>query len=249
MRPLLNGKRLAAAVLLATATGSASAAGVLIGPLRLELGVHTPRATLSFTNSGERSIDLETDVQTWTQQDDGNEVKTPSDDIVISPAFATVPPGKTQLFRLAMRQPLPPAAERAYRVLLSDVSDDAEETPASLGENAIKLRFPVTHSLPLFLQTLAESEPAKLAMDACPAPAGEVCLRVRNTGEHHTGLNEITLNSDGWKQQISPHATLLAGGTLLFKVAAPQLKSSLVEVSITADDGTTVNASVNRAQP
>jgi fimbrial chaperone protein len=203
----------------------------MIGPLRLDLGPHARVASVTLTNEGGETLNYQAEVQTWSQS-----ATTPNaaatDDIIVSPPISALPPGKAQIFRVALRHPLQPGAERGYRVVLVDVTPPP---PPGAGPPAISFR--ISQSLPLYVQTVSGGKPA-LAVDTCLLTDPKLlCVRVRNDGVLHTTVRRITFRSGGWTAAITPNTVLLAGGDQPFNIVRPAglAKDASVSVSVDAE--------------
>jgi fimbrial chaperone protein len=206
---------------------AALAGPMLIGPTVLEINPRARVAVLFVTNRGDGPLELQTEVLNWTQSEAADQ-NTTSDEIVVSPAIATVPPGRQQVFRVALRRPLPPGSERAFRVVVTD--DSQTYSPSGEGVN---LGFRIAHSLPLFVQTVKESRPA-LQLEACSASIRQVCVRVRNEGTRHTVVRRVSFVRDDWSRELTPNAVLLAGSARSFAVPTTDAPNGGIQIKVEA---------------
>lgn len=209
----------AASIVAVLAMASSARAGpeLSIGPLSLEISPRSRIAVLEIGNYRSVPVDLQAAVTTWSQNG-GQDSHAPTDDVVISPAITEVPPGRRQVFRIAYRGVPDPAREQAFRVLVADVT--APDAPAA--GSAASITFRITNSVPLFVRATLKGAPA-LALAGCPAPAGQACLTVLNSGAVHAKVREIRMSGQGWTATLAPNATVLAGGSRAFtsRIGAP----------------------------
>ena len=210
------------------------AGGIAIGPLSLEIGPRARIAVLGVTNRGTAPIDLQAEALAWSQAG-ATDALEPTDEIVVSPAIATVPPGKEQLFRVAVRRPLPPGAEQAFRVVVSDVSDPEAADAASGSGGAPAVQFRLAHSIPLYVQTLRSGQP-ELGVEPCPAAGNAVCVRVRNEGTRRAVVRRVTLQGGGWAHELATGTVVLAGGARTFTVPAGAARGARLAVHVDAGD-------------
>ncbi|MDB5480000.1 MAG: putative pili assembly chaperone transrane protein [Caulobacteraceae bacterium] len=194
---------------LALAARALAGSGISVGPLSLEISPRSRVAVLEIGNYRSEPLDLQASVVDW-RQENGEDRLAPTEDVVVSPAITSVPPGKRQIFRLAFRGVPDPERERAFRVMVADVS-----APATKPETEASVSFRVTNSVPLFVRPNMKVAP-QLAIAACHAPGHEACLEVRNTGAAHTRVRRIAMSGSGWTQTLTPNVVLLAGTRRVF---------------------------------
>lgn len=206
--------------------------GFSIGPLSLEISPKTRVAVLQVGNFRSTPLDLQASVWSWSQQT-GRDQLTPSDDVIVSPAIASVPPGKRQIFRLAFRGPPNPEREQAFRLMVADVSP---APPPNTGATASVI-FRVTDSLPMFVRATMKGAP-QLEIGSCAAPEHQACIEVRNTGALHAKVRRIVINGQGWTQTLTPNATVLAGGQRWFTAPIGAARPGHVSVQVESDSAT-----------
>jgi fimbrial chaperone protein len=212
---------------------------IMIGPLRLDLGPRVRVASVTLTNEGPETLNYQAKVETWSQSA-AMPNTAPTDDIIVSPPISALPPGKAQIFRVALRHPLPPGAERGYRVILTDVTPPP---PPNAGPPQINFR--IAQSLPLFVQTAPGGKPA-LAVGACPSgDPGQLCVHIQNEGDLHTLVRKVTFKSGDWTAGIAPNAVLLAGGGQPFTIVCPKALPKDARIAVTVDaEGASVSGTI-----
>ncbi len=176
-------------------------------------------------------LDLQASVVSWSQAA-GQDRLTPTDDVIVSPAIASVPPGKRQIFRLAFRGTPSPEREQAFRLMVADVS----APPANTGAEA-SITFRITDSLPLFVRTTMKGAP-RLEIGSCASPEHQACVEIRNPGALHVKVRRIVISGPGWAQTLTPNATILAGGGRWFTAPISQARPGHVSVQVEADGAT-----------
>jgi fimbrial chaperone protein len=211
-------RNLLAVVCFATAS-SASAIGLQVTPIMLELAPRAAADGLWLSNTGESPLTAQVRVYHWSQRD-GEEQLEPSRGLVISPPMLQLDAGARQLVRVIRTGPPPAAgaAEDAYRVVVNEVP-----TAATKGAG---LNFVLRYSIPVFVA------PAN-GDDAKPAPQlgwtlrrdGErVVLDVRNDGSAHAQLSAVDfIGADGRRTSINAGLLgyVLAGARMQWTLDAP----------------------------
>ena len=178
-----------------------SAHAVTISPVMIELSNAKRVVSVTISNPSDQPINFQAETLSW-RQSDGNDHYEPTDELVVAPPIAQIPPKSKQIFRVAMRVPNLNNDERAYRLILEDVS---EVSATQLG--VVNIRF--RHNLPVFVVP-ADEEKISLRWSKCSAPAGQGCVRLDNEGNRRIRFLELVVAGDGWQKTIS-------GGTVLSK--------------------------------
>jgi fimbrial chaperone protein len=172
-------------LLFIVAAHAASGASVSINPVRLNLGAQQPVGSLSLTNQGTEPVVLQLDVAAWTQSD-GQDVDTPTDDLLATPPMVSIAPGATQLVRVGLRHPAPSAQERSYRLFLQEIPN---ETVANTSALQFRLRFAV----PVFVPTADTSDPS-LIWDASESN-GTLTVRAHNASSRHVQVISMSTHA------------------------------------------------------
>jgi fimbrial chaperone protein len=154
------------------------------------------------TNHGAVPVTVQIEAADWKQKQ-GRDLLTPSQDFFASPPFATLAPGARQTVRV-MARPSDGAREHAYRLLVSELPDEAG------GDGVhVLLQF----SVPVFVRAAPPSRP-QLSWSA-----QDGVLRVTNSGAQAVKLNGVTL--DGAVRDTGL-VYLLPGASRSLGAAGPQ---------------------------
>ncbi len=188
--------RWGAALLLLAATGlvalPARAAGNLaVSPTRVELG-DTGTATIAVRNDGDAGSVLQISVMRWLDSPMPDALE-PAPELMAVPPVFTLPAGRQQVIRLALRDRTRPAVERSYRLLIAEVPP-----PAAGGAQPGGVTFSLGFNVPVF-----QKPPGALAAPVWsiePAAGGPV-LGLRNTGQAHVQVSNI-LVQDGASRSL-----------------------------------------------
>lgn len=201
----------------ARAQTGAPSGGVRISPVMLEIARERRATSFRIENSGAAPRSFAVEAQAW-RQDDGRDVLSPTEDLIVTPSVFEAAPGRAQIVRVALSLGRSaPGPERAYRLILTEIGAD---TP----ENGVRLRLQV--SLPLFTRT--GDAPA----GALAASRTDDGVRIVNVGATHVRLAEIFAGDA--PLEATPRY-LLAGESFVRR--AP---SGAVRARFTANDGAPV---------
>jgi len=202
-----------AAILVIVMTDSAAEAQALsVQPVNVFLAPGQRATTVTVSNQGTGKTAVQIRAFAWSQEN-GDDQLTPSDQVVISPPIATIPPGGNQVVRLILR--LPPLSgdqESSYRIIVDQIPP-----PAEPGIVHIILRL----SIPIFAEPTSRAAPnVQFHLDVS---GGRLFLVGVNGGLRHETLRNIELlTTDGRKLKplpgLSPY--VLAGANRRWSIAA-----------------------------
>ena len=171
--------------MVALSTAHAEAAGgIQIAPVMVALSANHHISSLRLRNGRDRAVSFEADVYAWSQ-DRGEDVLTPTRDVLISPGVFEVPAGHEQIVRLGVATS-GGGAERAYRLVL-------RELPAPLPRSNA-LGFTLEMSLPVFItpvgarpDLLSRIEPSGGAPRLLLCNQGSAHLQILSVADPHSG--------------------------------------------------------------
>lgn len=216
----------------------ALAGGFRLSPVRVTFTDKVSANRVTVYNDGASAVSIQTETALWRQRD-GVDVLTPTDSLLVSPPIFTVPPGRSQVVRVASRLPLAPtrATEDTFRLFFAELP--GAEAPQQ--ESGLSLRLKL--SIPVFVEASAKAkaEPVARLMAASPAPR----LSLANEGGAHLQLLTLSLRERaGGKPivELTRPLYLLAGNRRLLDLAPPgealTLPEQELEVVLVTDSGT-----------
>ncbi|MYM72506.1 fimbria/pilus periplasmic chaperone [Duganella sp. FT134W] len=167
-----------------------AAANLQISPVMINLRVGQGATGINLQNLGEAPVYGQVRVYLWEQKD-GDDVLTPTQDVVASPPIIQIGPKSSQIIRLVRRSEQLPASELTYRILIDEIPKD--DGPASGVD--IRLRY----SVPLFVLPADERAAPVLAWSVFKKD-GFWMLRVRNTGTQRAQIGALELSNAAGKQ-------------------------------------------------
>jgi fimbrial chaperone protein len=157
-----------------------------VTPLRVELSASGQTGALTLRNQDDAAVVVQAEAMLWTQAD-GQDQLAPTRDLLVSPAVFTIPANGSQLVRVALRRPPDGERELSYRLLLTEVPQQASPEFTGL---SVALRI----SLPAFVAPTAPAEP-KLEWSARRAADGMISLAARNAGTAHARTLNFTVTT------------------------------------------------------
>jgi fimbrial chaperone protein len=145
---------------------------------------------INMQNLGEVAVYGQVRVYQWDQKD-GDDVLTPTQDVVASPPIIQIGAKSSQIIRLVRRSEQLPAGELTYRILIDEIPKD--DGPASGVD--IRLRY----SVPMFVLP-ADDRGAPVLAWAVFKKDGVWMLRVRNSGTQRAQIGALELSNAAGKQ-------------------------------------------------
>lgn len=211
MRRFIFALRRAAVSLLFT-SAAVQAADFAVTPIRVDLAPGARSALVTVTNDDTRPLRMQLRLTEWTQDVDGKDVFTESEDLIYFPKLFSVDPKDKRLVRIGVRSPAGPA-ERTYRLFLDELPD--QNAPAAQSAITFSVRF----ALPIFLIPAAPS--ARAEIESLSVERGVVRVKVRNLGNQHFRIESVQVKSgDAFSQEIAGWY-LLAGASRMHVVEIP----------------------------
>ncbi len=197
----------------------AQAGSFAVQPTRLELGPARPSGALTVRNEGAAPLSFQVKGMRWTQDEEGQEHHTETEDLIYFPKLLTLSPGQSAVIRLGLRQP-PGALEKTYRLFIEEL---APPVPAEAGPQA-RIRVLVRLGAPVFVAPLAPRQ--QLTLAAFDLARGQVRWTLHNEGSRHEVFQAVALRgldaagAEVFKQAFSERY-FLAGAARRFRVDLP----------------------------
>lgn len=196
-----------ALLLCSTWGGLAAAANLQISPVMINFRAEQTAAGIALQNLGDAPVYGQVRVFTWDQQD-GDEVLTPTQELVASPPIVQIAANGSQTIRLVRTSAAKNDAERTYRVLIDEVAG-----PDSAATSGVDIRL--RYSVPVFVATPGEAGDPAVAWTFYRKD-GAWMLKLVNSGRKRAQIGAmIVTNKDGKEFTISKglFGYVLAGRT------------------------------------
>lgn len=161
---------------------AASAAGLQVTPITLEIAHGDTSAVLWLANTGTAALQAQVRVVEWTQADHEDRLDT-TRDLVASPPMLEVAAGARQLVRIVRTSGATPATrERSFRLLV-------DELPGAGGGQG-GVQFLMRYSVPVFIAPDQPQPAPRLQWHLRTQPPA---LEVVNTGSARAQLSEVAI--------------------------------------------------------
>lgn len=217
VRDKLGAVAILAAIALA-APIEAQAGALSVSPTTIDLPASGGAAVLYVANRGTQPTTVQVESFDWTQTD-GTDRLDASQALQISPPFAQLAPGQRQIIRLLVRPGGGSQAERAFRLVVSELPNPA--SPVNL-----RMRVLLQFSVPVFAGPAHAISP-QLVWDARVA-AGSLLLTARNDGNTRAKLTSLRLvTAKGRKRNVAPGSIVyvLSGASRQWAITASDISA------------------------
>lgn len=211
--------------------GDALAGALSVSPMRIELSVRHPVATLEVTNEGPEPITIQLERMAWTQAD-GEDFYTSSAALIATPSVFELAPHAHQVLRIALRDRAGMTSERAYRLYAAEVP-----VLQHLATNGLQMSLRV--GVPVFVEPGEGA--SRLEGEIIMQSDGHPAVKLRNVGNHYIRATSVeVLDTHGralWSARAP--AYLLAGGEHQWPVdAGKPLPSDMpLRISVQTESG------------
>ena len=193
--------------LAAIGSSQVMAAGLEVSPISLSLPPGVQASSFVFSNAGQNVLHAQARVYRWTQDANGEDVLSPTQDLLLSPPILSLQPQAQQEIRVLINPSIAPtlgSAEGHYRLIVDEIP--APAAPSSKRSIRLLLRY----SIPIF--THAEEDPkTQLQWQLQDAGAGKTWVSIRNMGSARAQLGRTWLQKTGSDSKAEAQATLSHG--------------------------------------
>lgn len=180
-------KSWAAIGLLVTAFASTStapqAASLSVAPVTVEIPAPGATSTLTLRNEGDRPLNAQIRVFSWTQVD-GVEKLVPTEDVVASPPLVSLQPKSDYTVRIVRVNKRPVSGEENYRLLVDELPDPAHKQSSAVN---IVLRY----SIPVFFVAPSSTE-ARLNW-TIQQQGGRIFVTASNSGDRRVRISRLKI--------------------------------------------------------
>jgi len=216
-------------LLLAGAAFAGSVQAINISPVLIELTPSQRVVSVTISNPSDQAMNFQVETLSWSQPDGTNHYQ-PTEDLLVAPPIAEIPPQGSQIFRVTLRHPLSGTVEQTYRLVLADISEVLNPKSGML---AIRFR----HNLPVYVTPPGE-DVAKAAprWSRCTGAAGKGCVRLDNDGSRRIRVSALTVAGQGWQQKV-PGGAVLAGAWKQFNFDLASGLSPLDSITAKTEQG------------
>ena len=178
-------------ILFVMGSSVASAASFGVSPVRVTLSESQSMGALTVRNDGTEPASLQMEMLNWSQAE-GQDVLTPTRELLANPPIFTVPAGGSQLVRVGLRRAPDGQRELTYRIVL-------QELPPPLDPDLMGARMLMRISLPVFVLPKVDAKPV-LLWQATRTSQGGLKVSLTNNGNAHIQILNFKLSLPGSAQ-------------------------------------------------
>ncbi len=204
-RPCLSFHVLLGAFLLFLLYPAAPRAGEFsVSPIRMDFDKDVRTGVVTVSSESPDKLNLQMRAFEWTEDDQGKDVYTETQDLVFFPKIMTLSKGEKKTLRSGVES-LPVGKEKAYRLFV-------EEIPSRKKAEGVNVSIAIRFGIPVFVKPERETPGAEI--EKVEVAGGVAKVTVKNTGNVHLVIDSITLKGKnaGGKETFSKD---LAGWYLL----------------------------------
>ena len=169
----------------------ANAASFGVSPVRVTLSDSQQMGALTVRNDGTEPASLQMEMLNWSQAE-GQDVLTPTRELLANPPIFTVPAGGSQLVRVGLRRAPDGQRELTYRIVL-------QELPPPPSPDFMGTRMLMRISLPVFVLPEVDAKPV-LLWQAARTTQGALKISLTNNGNAHIQILNFKLPLPGSAQ-------------------------------------------------
>jgi fimbrial chaperone protein len=164
-------------------------AGISVSPLSATLTLEDRRShLLTVINTDQnRPKAIRVKALKWQLDQQGNDIRSPTDDLIFFPIQFVLPAGGRRSIRVAPRIHVAPTLEGSYRVMVQEVPVDLE------GENEIRtgVRLITSYATAFYIAPLRPL--SKLIIKDLTITQHQLNFTLLNNGNAHTHLHELSI--------------------------------------------------------
>jgi P pilus assembly chaperone PapD len=166
--------------------GSAQAS-IRVSPLstELDLGKTNSKIINVFNSAPDKSVAIKVSARTWRLDKEGNDIRKPTEDLLIFPEQFVLPALSRRSIRIASPLTQAPGVEKNYRILVKELPVDLTGTK--------KLQTGVTiltsYATAFYVKPTAAM--SDLAFEKVSVDATKLYFTLNNRGNAHTHLNQV----------------------------------------------------------
>ena len=192
------------------------AATIAVVPVRVEMDAGVRSATITLSNEGSTTTSIQADISEWSQDEDGKDVFSDTDDIIAVPGIFEIAAGGKQIVRIGLLSDVAGPVEKSYRVFLTEIAQAGEPMDGS------GLRIRLRLSVPIFIRSTEEASPL-LKLVRADIEDDALAVVLHNEGNQHVQIRSLTIKSSAFDRQsdtvTKTSAYLLPGTARKFTLA------------------------------
>jgi fimbrial chaperone protein len=190
----------------------------------VELGSAHRTEFFTIHNDDDAPVVIQVRTVAWSQEAGEEQFRDTPELLSTPPVFQVAPKGE-QIVRVALRRPVDPTRELAYRLFF-------QEVPPASGPTLNGLNVALRLSVPVFVQP-ARAASADLVWELHPLPQGSMQIDVSNRGTAHQQVTDFdVLFGAAPAAHVALSRYVLPGGHATWTVGAPAGATGQAKVAV-----------------
>jgi fimbrial chaperone protein len=173
------------------------ALGLQVAPILIELNTQQPAAQMWLSNTSDQPLQAQVRLYHW-QQTDGNDILTPTQDLVASPPMLHIPSKTTSLVRIikiSEKANTPSLSEQSYRMIINEI-------PRRSSKQTKFIDFAAQYSVPVFFYDESQAQLSPDLSFSIIQNGQQAVLKVSNKGTMHAKLSAVSLTDHKGKTTV-----------------------------------------------
>ncbi len=154
-----------------------------VTPIRIDLDKNAKSGVVTIVNEGAEKLNVQMKAFEWTQDAEGKDVYTETEDLIFFPKIMTIDPKEDRILRAGIKFPAV-AKEKTYRLFVEEIPEPKKSEGVNV---AIVIRFGV----PIFVKPLKSEQKGEI--QKIEIANGVVSATLRNTGNIHFMINTVSI--------------------------------------------------------
>jgi fimbrial chaperone protein len=160
-----------------------------VTPIRLDFDKGTKTGVITVANEGDDKLNVQMKAFEWTQNADGKDQYTETNDIIFFPRIMTLEKKEEKILRAGIRIPAT-TKEKTYRLFIEEIPEPKKAEGVNV---AVAIRFGV----PIFVKPLKEE--VKGEIEKVDLSKGVLDAFVKNIGNAHFIINSVDIKGKNVK--------------------------------------------------
>lgn len=204
-----------------------------VKPIRIDLDKNAKSGLVTIINEGTEKLNVQMKAMEWTQDAEGKDVYTETEDLIFFPKLMTIDKQEERILRAGIKIPAV-AKEKTYRLFV-------EEIPEPKKSEGINVAIAIRFGVPIFVEPI-KAEP-KGEIQKVEFAKGVALVVINNTGNVHFIINTVSIKgkNDKGEEIFSKDINgwyLLSGASRQYSTPVPQelcKDLSKIDIQVTTD--------------
>ena len=181
-----------------------------VTPVRIYMASNERASAVTVTNDGDEELVMQSDIYDWTQNPDGKDVLTLSEDMILSPPILRMAPRSHQVLRLISLNARSKDRQQTYRMIIRQVPE-AKPSKANM-----QLQIAYAFSIPIFITPPSATAKLECVLNkAVPDIAKAICQNAGTATAHTTAIQISSTSGESMARHDSA-AYILPGAQKSF---------------------------------